>query len=379
VHKNDFFPNKFGAFCLRRALPLYFPHMTTAKKHHVVVSGIQPSGSLHVGNYVGAVQNWLKLQDDARYKCHFFIADYHSITGDYDPDEKREQVLNLAMDLLALGIDPKRSVFFVQSHVPEHTELAWIFNTVTPVSFLERMTQFKDKSANQNKNINMGLFDYPVLQAADILMYMGEMVPVGVDQVQHVELTRDIARFFNNKFGDVFPETKPLLTDMPKLRSLTDPLKKMSKSLGEKSYIALTDEPEEIYDKLKRAVTETTGIMTMTEEELANAMRANDETQGGDETLRGVAGVWNLFALLKAFGYAEEADRILAAQPMKYGELKKLVAQRVAEYFTFFRAERKKIARDPEKVRHILAAGAEEARATAQRTMADVRKIIGIR
>mgnify|MGYP001575707263 CR=1 FL=1 len=214
----------------------------------IVVSGIQPSGKLHVGNYVGAVSNWLRLQDEG-YRCFFFLADYHSITGDYYPEEKRRQTMDLALDLLALGIDPKKCTLFVQSHVPEHTELCWVFNTVTPVSFLERMTQFKDKSADQDKNVNMGLFDYPVLQAADILAYKGELVPVGRDQVQHVELTSDIARFFNNKFGDFFPETKPLLTDVPKLRSLTDPLKKMSKSLGEKSYVALTDGPEAIQEK----------------------------------------------------------------------------------------------------------------------------------
>lgn len=350
----------------------------TEKKKHVVVSGIQPSGKLHVGNYVGAVRNWLRLQDEG-YECFFFLADYHSISGDYDVDEKRRQVLDLATDLLALGIDPKKCTLFAQSHVPEHTELCWVFNTVTPVSFLERMTQFKDKAEQQAKNVNMGLFDYPVLQAADILMYHGALVPVGRDQIQHVEFTRDVARFFNNKFGAYFPETKPLLTDVPKLRSITDPLKKMSKSLGEKSYVALTDEPGVIQDKLKRAVTETTGILSMTEEELEHRMQLHPDAHAKDEALKGMAGVWNLLTMLRIFGSPEEADRVMAAQPIKYGDLKKLVATRIAEHFAFFRANRAKLAADPDKVYRILADGAKKARTVAEKTMNDVRTRIGIR
>ncbi len=352
--------------------------MATQKSKLIVVSGIQPSGRLHIGNYVGAVQNWLRLQNKG-YRCLFFIADYHSITGDYDSAEKREQVMNLAIDLLALGINPKKCTFFVQSHVPEHTELCWIFNTVTPVSFLERMTQFKDKAGQQDKNINMGLFDYPVLQAADILLYKGELIPVGVDQVQHVELTRDVGRFFNNKYDTYFPETKAMLTDVPKLRSITDPLKKMSKSLGEKSYVALTDSPEEIANKLKRAVTEATGIISMTEEELEHAMQTHADSHADDEKLRGMAGVWNLLAMLKIFGSEDEADRIFAAQPIRYGDLKMLVAQRIAEHFAEFRKNRAILAKNPEKVRRILAAGAKKAQKIAKATMKDVRKTIGVR
>ncbi|HTK04293.1 MAG TPA: tryptophan--tRNA ligase [Candidatus Eisenbacteria bacterium] len=349
-----------------------------ASKKPVVVSGIQPSGKLHVGNYVGAVRNWLRLQEEG-YRCFFFIADYHSISGDYLPEEKRRQTMDLALDILALGIDPKKCTLFAQSHVPEHTELCWVFNTVTPVAFLERMTQYKDKSAQQATNVNMGIFDYPVLQAADILAYKAEFVPVGRDQVQHVELTRDIGRFFNNKFGQTFPETKPLLTDTPKLRSLTEPLKKMSKSLGEKSYVALTDEPDAITEKLKRAVTETTGILSMTEEELEHAMTLHSGSHDQDEKLRGMAGVWNLLTMLRIFGRPEEADRIMAAQPIKYGDLKKLVAQRIAEHFVMFRAERRKLAADPDKVNAILADGAKKARVVAKKTMEEVRRKIGIR
>ena len=340
--------------------------MTTHKKQ-VIVSGIQPTGPLHIGNYAGAVQNWLALQNDPHLDCYFFIADYHSITEDYSPEEKRQQVMNLALDLLACGIDPKKCTLFVQSDVAEHTELCWVFNTVTPVSFLERMTQFKDKSSRQAKNVNMGLFDYPVLQAADILIYKGELVPVGMDQIQHVELTRDIARFFNNKFGVFFPETKPKLTETPKLLSLTDPLKKMSKSLGEKSYIALTDTPEMIEAKLKRAMTESSGILPA------------DTASGDDETQRGYAGAKNLLEMLRIFGSQKEADRTLATPPIKYGELKMLVAKRIAEHFAEFRKHRAELAKNPKKVRAALDQGAKKARTVAAKTMRDVRVRIGIR
>jgi len=240
------------------------------------------------------------------------------------------------------------------------------------------MTQYKDKSARQQENVNMGLFDYPVLQAADILMYKGDRVPVGRDQVQHVELTRDVARFFNNKFGRTFPEAEPLLTETPKLKSLTDPLKKMSKSLGERSYIALTDEPEVILAKIKSAVTESTGILTLTEEELEHRLQLHDEAHQDEEALRGQAGVWNLLTLLRLCGDKKEADRILAAQPIKYSELKQLVAKRVADRFADFRRKRKALAAKPEQVWAILADGAKKARSVAKKTMKEVRKTIGL-
>jgi len=351
--------------------------MTAKKSEHIVVSGIQPSGKLHIANWAGAVRNWVELQTE--HRCFFFIADYHQLAGNYDAGGNRQKVFDLAVDLLALGLDPKKCTLFVQSDVPEHTELCWIFNSVTPVSFLERMTQYKDKSSRQTENINAGLLDYPVLQAADILIYHGDRVPVGLDQVQHVELTRDIARFFNNKFGQTFPEAVPILTEVPKLRSLTDPLKKMSKSLGEKSYIALTDESEVIYDKIKSAVTESTGIIRLSEEELEHRLSLHDEAHQDEESLRGQAGVWNLLTLLRLCGQKEEADRILAAQPIKYSELKKLVAARIAEHFAAFREKRKKLIARPQKIWDILEAGAKTARSAAKKTMTEVRKKTGLR
>jgi tryptophanyl-tRNA synthetase len=349
-----------------------------AKEKHVIVSGIQPTGVSHVGNYAGAYRNWLNLQGD-KNAAFFFIADYHSLTADYEPSRKRQQVLDLATDLLALGLDPDKCTLFVQSDVPEHTELCWIFNTVTPVSFLERMTQYKDKASRQEHNVNMGLFDYPVLQAADILMYKGDRVPVGRDQVQHVELTRDIARFFNNKYGRLFPETEPLLTDTPKIKSLTDPLKKMSKSMGEKTFIALTDSPEQIAEKMKRAVTETTGVVSLSEKELEHRLALHDDAHKNEADLRGMAGVWNLITMLRIFGSAEEADHVFAQQPIKYADLKKLVAARVSDHFSAFRAARAKLAKDPGEVWAIMAEGAKRARAVARRTMEDVRARVGLR
>ena len=228
--------------------------MTDKKK--IVVSGIQPTGELHLGNYLGAIKNWVELQDD--YECYFFIADYHSITIPYEPSEKEKQTLDLAKDLVALGLT--RSKLFVQSQIPEVTELSWYFNCITPIGELERMTQYKDKSSQHKDNVNSGLFTYPVLQAADILIYKGELVPVGEDQVQHVELTRDIAKKFNKRFGKTFPETKPYLTKSARLKSLQDPTKKMSKSLGPKHYAGIFEDEDAIRDKFKKAVTTPEGI-----------------------------------------------------------------------------------------------------------------------
>ncbi len=344
----------------------------------VVVSGIQPTGRLHIGNYIGAIRNWLQLQNDPQYRCYFFVADWHSMTIDYDPRAKRQQVLDLAADLLALGLDPDKVTLFVQSDVMEHAELTWIFNTLTPISLLERMTQFKDKAKRHQENVNMGLFDYPVLQAADILIYKGQLVPVGTDQVQHVELTRDIAGFFNNRFGQFFPETKPLLTEVPKVRSLTEPTRKMSKSHGDKSCLYLTDSFDDMYDKVKRVPTEATGIISMDEMRVEEAIAALGD-QEPDEKLKGMAGVWNLLQIIRQFGSEDEMDRLVAAQPLKYGELKKLAATRVAEHFAKFQRARQKLVAQPKKIEAVLASGAKQARSVAKKTMAEVRKLTGLR
>jgi len=352
--------------------------MTEQKRKKVVISGIQPSGRSHLGNWAGAFRHWLDLQDDPRYECSFFIADYHSLSGDYDPKEKRAQILDMMTDLLALGLDPEKCTLFAQSEIREHTELCWVFNTLTPIAFLERMTQFKDKAEHQTENVNMGLLDYPVLQAADILIHKGELIPVGRDQIQHVELSRDVARFFNRKYKvKEFAEPGPLLNETPKLRSLADPLKKMSKSHGEKTFIALDDDPKTLKSKLARAVTETTGRVTMSEEEIEKRI-ALPAGQRDDEALRGQAGVWNLLSILRLTDGEEEVKRILDSQPIRYSELKALVAERVADRFAGFREKKSELLARPDEVRRIFAEGAAEARKTAQETMSRVREIIGI-
>lgn len=327
-----------------------------------IVSGIQPTGALHIGNWAGGIRNWLSLQDAHPGRCLFFIADYHSMTVAYDPADKRAQVLDLAASLLALGVDPKKATLFAQSDVPEVTELAWMFSCVTPVVEMERMTQFKDKSARDAKNVNMGLFGYPVLQAADILIYGGNAVPVGADQVQHVETTRVIARNFNKRFGETFPEPKALLTDTPKVMSLTEPTKKMSKSHGPKSYLALDDAPDQILKKLKGVPTEPSGVVTPEKLET--------------EAYAGVALLLDLFDL---FGKSAEAEAMLKDQPVKYGELKKRAAEIVADGFAAYRDAKAGLLKDPGAVREILAEGGKKARAIATKTMDDVRKKTGLR
>ncbi len=321
-------------------------------KKEIILSGIQPTGRLHIGNYFGALKNFVALQNT--HQCFFMIADYHSIATDYTPAEKQTQTIELGKQYLAAGLDPKKCTLFIQSYVPEHTELAWIFNTVTPVSFLERMTQFKDKANKQTENINMGLFDYPVLQSADILMYHATAVPVGRDQEQHLELTREIARFFNNKFGQTFTEPKTVLTETPKIMSLLEPDKKMSKTLGDNHCIYLDDSPEIIQKKIAKAVT---------------------DTGDGKST-----GAQNLLDLVKLFSRDEVYQKLLTTQKtgnLKYSELKTQLAIDVATYFAPFRKKKAKLS--DAVVKKILIKGSAQASKVAVATMRAVRQKIGIR
>lgn len=323
----------------------------------IILSGIQPTGNLHIGNYLGAVKNWVDLQNSGEYQCFIMIADLHSLTGDMSADDRRAQITRTAAELIAAGIDPKKTVLFVQSHVPSHTELAWIFNCGTPMAELERMTQFKDKSARQEKNINLGLFSYPVLQAADILVYKATHVPVGEDQVQHVELTRDIAKKFNRNFGECFPETKALLTDIPRVKSLLEPTSKMSKSKGEGHVIDLADEPAVVAKKLKKAVT---------------------ATEGG----AGHPGVENLLLLLEHFGSNDDLEKYKAAEAdgsIRYGDLKQTVAEAISHHFASFRERRKELLDNHNEIADILIDGAARANAVATSTMEEVRTLVGIR
>ena len=321
----------------------------------IVISGIQPSGKLHLGNYLGAIENWIKLQDE--YACYFFVADMHSVTENYEPKEKKQQILDLVTDLVALGLDTQKNTIFLQSQIPEHVELAWYFNTVTPVAFLERMTQFKDKAARQKQNINAGLFNYPVLQAADILIYKPFGVPVGEDQLQHVELTNDIAKKFNNRFGETFTPVKPLLTKTPRGMSILEPSKKMSKSLGDSHVVNLNDEPEIIEKKLARAVTDTGKTKAMS------------------------AGTKNLFALLEIFGEPQQYKFYLEqhqAGTIRYSDLKANLAKVIAHYFADYRRKRKELEKRPERIMEILASGREKARSIASLTLSEVKQKMGL-
>lgn len=320
----------------------------------IIVSGIKPSGELHLGNYLGAIANWLKLQNE--YRCFFFVADMHSLTETYEPREKRQQILDLVADLLAIGIDPQKSVIFVQSQLPEHAELTWYFNTLTPVAQLERMTQYKD-FVSRGHGANVGLFDYPVLQAADILLYKPFGVPVGEDQLQHLELTNDIAKKFNQKFGETFPAVKPLLTETPRVMSLLDPTKKMSKSLGDRHVINLRDEPADIEKKLARAVTDA----------------------GKEKKLS--PGTQNLFGLLKIFGepgqnqFYEEARR---TGTIRYADLKANLAKLIAHHLAAYRKRRQELEKTPDRILEVIASGRNKAAIVASQTLKEVKQKLGL-
>jgi tryptophanyl-tRNA synthetase len=321
-----------------------------------VFSGIQPTGAIHIGNYVGAVRNWVRLQE--RYESFFCIVDYHAITVPYDAREMPSRVYEAALDLLAAGIDPEKCIFFVQSYVPQHTELCWIFNSLTSMGALERMTQYKEKSEQFRENINAGLFDYPVLQSADILLYKAELVPVGEDQLQHLELSREIARRFNHHFGETFSEPQPELTPAARVMALNEPTRKMSKSIPG-SFISLSDSEKEVRKKVGRAVTDV-------------------GPQEGEMS----PGVKNLFTLLKAFG-TEDQLRYFEAQyeggTLRYSELKPAVADAMVAELNPIRERREALAAEPERVWEALDHGARRAREVATCTMEEVREKMGLR
>ncbi len=324
-----------------------------------VFSGIQPTAKLHVGNLLGAIQNWVRLQDD--HETIYSIVDYHAITQRFAPGDLPRKTLDLAAELIACGIDPERSILFAQSHVPEHTELAWVFNCVVSHGDLTRMTQFKDK-AEGAEHVSGALFSYPVLQAADILLYRASRVPVGQDQVQHLELTRRIGRRFNHLVGrEFFPEVEPYLSPAPRIMSLADPTKKMSKSLGPTHFIGLVEEPKAVWKKLRSAVTDVGG----------------PDAAGPEGGMS--PGVENLFTLLRASApeamVAEYLERYRSGEPM-YGELKKAVRDHLETVLAPIRERRAEL--DDRTVREALRQGAERASAIARETMAEVRELVGV-
>ncbi len=320
-----------------------------------VFSGIQPSGELHLGNYLGAVRNWVALQDT--HRCWFSVVDYHAITQDYDAKVLRKRSVEMATDLLACGIDPERTVLFIQSQVREHTELCWVLNSVAQFGDLSRMTQFKDKASRQEDNINAGLFDYPVLQTADVLLYRADLVPVGADQVQHVELMRRIARAFNRRWGKLFREPEVLLSTTPKLLGL-DGQAKMSKSLG--NTISLSANDKTIRKSLARAATDPARVA---------------RTDVGDPDK------CNLFTLHKFFSDQSQCDWVregCTTAGIGCVDCKGALADNVIAHLAPYRERKQQFADDPTQVMEVLEKGAEAARNCAQETMSRVRKKIGI-
>jgi len=321
-----------------------------------IFSGIQPSGELHIGNYLGAVKNWVSLQGQA--ESLFCIVDYHAITIPYEPAALRARRREMAVGLLASGIDPERCSLFVQSDVPEHTELAWIFNTVTPLGELERQVQFKEKSQRQ-ESVNAGILNYPVLQAADILLYRADTVPVGEDQVQHLELSRVIARRWNMQFSpdaDFFPEPKALLTPTRRIMGL-DGQAKMSKSLG--NTIGLLEPATEIWAKLRPAVTDPKRIK---------------------KTDPGTPEVCNIYHLHKAFSPPETVQHV-AEQCSTAGwgciDCKKVLAASMETELVPIRARAERLQQEPSLVEDALASGGDTARVLAKETMRGVRDRMG--
>ena len=320
-----------------------------------VFSGIQPSGELHVGNYLGAVRNWVALQD--QYDCIFCIVDYHAITQEYEPTALADRTFGMAVSLLAAGIDPQRSVLFVQSHVAEHTELAWVFTTVTPLGELERMTQFKDKTQRQ-VSVLAGLLNYPVLQTADVLLYRAQRVPVGEDQVQHIELMREVARKWNTRYGDgFFPEPEPMLTPAGRIVGL-DGQAKMSKSLG--NTIGILEDPEQIWERLRPAVTDPA--------------RVTKKDPGNPE-------VCNIYALHQHFSPSATVEEVATkCRTAAWGclDCKRVLADNIALEFAPIRERAAALQAAPEQVREILRDGAQRARVIAADTMSDVRERMGL-
>lgn len=326
-----------------------------AERRGRVLSGIQPTGELHMGNWFGAVQNWIRLSES--YDCFYAIVDYHAITASYDPATFPAAVEGMAVSLLAAGLDPEKCHLFLQSEVPEHTELGWILTSLAPLGQLQRMTQFKDKSGDQGEAITAGLLMYPVQQAADILLYRADRVPVGEDQVQHLELARTLARRFNNAFGETFPEPQPLLTEAKRILGL-DGQSKMSKSKN--NHIGILDDPETIREKMATAFTDP------------QRLRRTDPGRPW------VCNVFTWHKLLSDPATIERVDRECRSAVLGCYDDKMMMADILSETFRPMRERAAELRARPERLREILAAGAEAAGAVARETMREVHEAMGL-
>ncbi len=321
-----------------------------------IFSGIQPSGEIHIGNYVGAIRNWARLVD--QYDCVYCVVDYHAITIEYDPASFQRRILETATVLAACGLTPEKCKLFVQSHVHEHTELTWIFNCVTPVGELERMTQFKEKGKQHRENVNVGLLDYPVLQAADILIYKAGYVPVGEDQIQHVEFSREVARKFNARFGETFPEPKVLLSTAPKILG-TDGQVKMSKSMN--NAIGLLEPREAIWEKLRVAAT------------CPHRQRRSDP--GHPEHC-------NIFTMHQAFSRPDQIASVdHNCRNAGFGciDCKRILFENMAAELEPIQKRVKEMNEKPDHIQEVLKSGAAKCKAIVEEVMDEVRSRIGVK
>ncbi len=322
----------------------------------IIFSGIQPSGCITLGNYIGALKNWVNLQQD--FNCLFSVVDMHSITVRQDPAELRQRCMQFLCQYIACGINPEENILFFQSHVPQHAELSWILNCYTYMGELSRMTQFKDKSAKHEDNINAGLFTYPVLMAADILLYKTDLVPVGVDQKQHLELARDIAIRFNHIYGDTFTVPEGYIPPVgARVMSLQEPTSKMSKSdPNPNGYIWILDPPEVIMKKLKRAVTDSDGVI---------------------EYREGKDGINNLLSIYGAVTGVTPQQAAEEFAGLGYGVLKERVGEAVCEELRPIREKYDDLIKNRDYIEQVYKTGAERAARLASRTLSKVHRKIG--
>ena len=322
-----------------------------------IFSGIRPTGDLHIGNYIGAIKQWIELQESN--ECIFCIVDLHAITTPYSPKELPNNILSQAITYLALGLNPEKCILFIQSHVKEHSELAWLLGTITPMGDLKRMTQYKEKSKKHKEYVNAGLFNYPILMAADILIYKTETVPVGEDQRQHVELARSIAKKFNSQFGKTFtiPEAK-LQKDGARIMSLQNPKNKMSKTDSDQGCVGLFEEPEIIRKKIMRAVTDT------------------GKTVKYDPTKK--PGISNLLTIYSSFKGISINEAEKEMKDKSYAEFKVAVADVLIDYLQPLREKRNELISREVYVREILKTGAKRAETIAESTILEIRKNMGL-
>ncbi|MBU3895818.1 tryptophan--tRNA ligase [Patescibacteria group bacterium] len=322
-----------------------------------ILSGIQPTGEIHLGNYLGALKQWISLQNEN--ECIFFVADLHSLTVPYNPKTLQKSIIEKVISYIAAGLDPEKVTIFVQSHIKEHTELAWLLNTICPLSELERMTQYKDKAKKFKSNINAGLLDYPVLMASDILLYKSEGVPVGRDQTQHVELARTLARKFNQKFGKTFVEPKDILPKQgAKIMSLTDPKKKMSKTDSSQSYISLFEDPESIKKKIMSATTDS-----------GKGIKFDPIKKPG------ISNLLTIYSLLSDKPI-KEVEKAFKGEG--YAALKKSLADLVIEFLEPFRKKQKEMAQREVYIKEILTRGKDKAQRIAEITLQEVKEKMGL-